>query len=131
MTKILIVEDAAFMRLVLRQILERAGYQVVSAIDGQEGLEQITAEKPDLVIMDMNMPRMNGLEALRAIRSDPAICSLPVLMASATLEDANIAEWQEAGATGYVTKPFQSEQLLVIIQQHLGGGNAGGRGGEG
>jgi len=121
LAKILIVDDTAFMRRLLQQILQAAGYEVVCAVDGQECLDVVGAEKPDLVIMDLNMPRMNGLEALRALRADPTTCSLPVLVASASLQDADIAEMERAGANGHVSKPFQARQLLAIIRQHLVG----------
>lgn len=119
MTKILIVDDLALMRCLLQQILEASGYEVVCAADGQEGLDKVVAEGPDLVIMDWNMPRLNGLEALRVLRADPATRFLPVFMISAHLQPADIAEMKAAGANGLIPKPFQSKQLLAVIQEHL------------
>ena len=119
MTKILVVDDSALMRRLLQQVLQAAGYEVVCTADGQEGLDKVAAEKPDLVIMDRNMPKVDGMEALRVLRANPATRSLPVLMASARLEPADAAEIQAAGANGLVPKPFQSKQLLAIIRQHL------------
>lgn len=119
MAKILIVDDAAFMRRLLEQILRAAGYEVACAVDGQECLDMVGAEKPDLVIMDRNMPRMDGLEAIRALRADPVTRSLPVLVASASAQDADIAEMEAAGADGRVTKPFQAQQLLATVRLHL------------
>ena len=119
MAKILVVDDTALMRRLLQRILEMAGYEVVCAVDGQEGLEKVAAEKPDLVVMDWNMPQMDGLEALRALRADPATRSLPVLMASATSQDADITEMEAAGANGHVSKPFHAGQLLATVRQHL------------
>lgn len=119
MTKILVVDDSALMRRLLQQVLQAAGYDVVCAADGQEGLDKVAAEKPDLVIMDRNMPKVDGMEALRVLRANPATRSLPVLMASARLEPADAAEIQAAGANGLIPKPFQSQQLLAIIRQHL------------
>jgi len=107
------------MRRLLQQVLQAAGYEVVCTADGQEGLDKVAAEKPDLVIMDRNMPKVDGMEALRVLRANPATRSLPVLMASARLEPADAAEIQAAGANGLVPKPFQSKQLLAIIRQHL------------
>ncbi|RLC98546.1 MAG: response regulator [Chloroflexi bacterium] len=120
MAKILIVDDAAFMRRLSRQILQAAGYEVVCAVDGQECLDKVKVEKPDLVIMDRNMPRLDGLEALRALRADPVTRSLPVLVASASSRDIDIAEMEAAGADGYVPKPFQVKQLIIAVRQHLG-----------
>ena len=119
MTKILVVDDSALMRRLLQQVLQAAGHDVVCAADGQEGLDKVAAEKPDLVIMDRNMPKVDGMEALRTLRANPATRSLPVLMASARLEPADAAEIQAAGANGLIPKPFQSQQLLAIIRQHL------------
>ena len=119
MTKILVVDDSALMRRLLQQVLQAAGYEVVCSADGQEGLDKVAAEKPDLVIMDRNMPKVDGMEALRVLRANPATRSLPVLMASARLEPADAAEMQAAGANGLIPKPFQSQQLLTIIRQHL------------
>ena len=119
MTKILVVDDSALMRRLLQQVLQAAGYEVVCTADGQEGLDKVAAEKPDLVIMDRNMPKVDGMEALRVLRANPATRSLPVLMASARLEPADAAEIQAAGANGLIPKPFQSQQLLAIIRQHL------------
>jgi len=117
--KILVVDDSALMRRLLQQVLQAADYEVVYAADGQEGLDKVAVEKPDLVIMDRNMPKVDGMEALRVLRANPATRSLPVLMASARLEPADAAEIQAAGANGLVPKPFQSKQLLAIIRQHL------------
>lgn len=119
MAKILIVDDAAFMRRLLEQILRAAGYEVACAVDGQECLDMIEDEKPDLVIMDRNMPRMDGLEAIRALRADPATRSLPVLVASASAQDVDIAEMEAAGVNGRVSKPFQVQQLLATVRQYL------------
>ena len=119
MTKILVVDDSALMRRLLQQVLQAAGYEVVCSADGQKGLDKVAAEKPDLVIMDRNMPKVDGMEALRVLRANPATHSLPVLMASARLEPADAAEIQAASANGLIPKPFQSQQLLTIIRQHL------------
>jgi len=81
----------------------------------------VLAEKPDLVIMDQMMPEMDGLEALRVLRANPATCSLPVLVASAIQDPGEVAELVRAGADGYVSKPFQAAQLLEIVRRHLPG----------
>ncbi|MDY6877415.1 MAG: response regulator [Chloroflexota bacterium] len=119
MTKILVVDDSALMRRLIQKVLQTAGYEVICAADGQEGLDKIAAEKPDMVIMDRNMPQVDGMEALRALRTNPVTSSLPVLVTSARLGFAEAAEMQTAGANGLIPKPFQSKQLLAIIRQHL------------
>jgi len=120
--KILIVDDAALMRRVLQHILQKAGYQVISAVNGRECLEKVETEKPDLVIMDRVMPEMDGLEALRALRANSVTFSLPIIIASAGQEAEDIAEMKAAGADGYVSKPFQPAQLLAAVQQRLTAG---------
>ena len=122
MVKILIVDDAALMRRVLQHILQKAGYQVISAVNGRECLEKVETEKPDLVIMDRVMPEMDGLEALRTLRANSVTFSLPIIIASAGQEAEDIAEMKAAGADGYVSKPFQPAQLLAAVQQRLTAG---------
>lgn len=119
MAKILVVDDAALMRRLLEQILQAAGHEVTCAVDGQECLDRIEAEKPDLVIIDRNMPRLDGLGTIRALRANPATCYLPVIIASATLQQADVAEMEAAGASGSVSKPFQASQLLALVCQQL------------
>lgn len=119
MAKILIVDDDAFMRHLLQKILQQAGYTILIAKDGQEGIDKIASEKPDLVILDQHMPNMNGDEALRVLRDNPDTRSLPVLIASATSDAEDIEKLKHAGATGFALKPFQPKQLLSTIQQYL------------
>ncbi|MEA3349032.1 MAG: response regulator [Chloroflexota bacterium] len=119
MTKILIVDDDAFMRRLLHQVLHQSGYEVIIATNGQEGINKIASENPDLVVMDQHMPNMNGDEALRILRADPNTRALPILIASATLESNDVEKLERAGATGFIPKPFQVKQLLPTIQQQL------------
>lgn len=93
--------------------LSYAGYEVKTAHDGVEGLELIRTEKPDLVLLDVRMPRMDGLSVLRALRDDPDTTTPPVIMLSASLQDQQTA--LEAGAQYFLTKPYRSGDLIDAV----------------
>ncbi|AFG38408.1 response regulator [Spirochaeta africana] len=116
--KILIIDDSATMRQMINIILKGAGHEVVQASEGSEGLAALD-NSFDLVITDYNMPNMNGAEVIRRIRGGSAHPAVPVLMVTTESEDAKKQEGKEAGATGWVTKPFQKEQLLGVIDKVL------------
>src|SRR5438876_2852727 len=115
-SRILVVDDDPQIRRVLRTALVAQGYEAADARNGEEALERLQEEKPDLVILDVNMPRMNGLETCRAIRttSDVAIIMLTVRDA-----ESDKIEALDAGADDYVTKPFSSPELLARIRAAL------------
>jgi CheY-like chemotaxis protein len=106
MARVLVVDDSPFMVRLVTYILEEAGYETVSAENGKAALDLMSGDLPDLVFLDTMMPQMDGLETLRAIRADPQTRDVPVLMLTAKTqaEDYRVAE--EAGANGYLTKPF-------------------------
>lgn len=115
--KILTVDDD---RHVVRQIqvnLERAGYRVVTAFDGREALEKVEVEKPDLIVLDVLMPHLDGFEVLKRLRSDPQTCRIPVLMLSARAQEA--PEDRPLGVSGYLTKPFSPFELVASVQRLL------------
>lgn len=118
--KLLVVDDLEFMRTLIRDILESGGHEVVAeAADGRQALLLRRAWKPDLTLMDISMPRMDGLEALRRIKSeDPAS---PVVMCSSLGDQEKILEAIRYGASDYVVKPFRKERLLSAVRK------AGGR----
>jgi CheY-like chemotaxis protein len=101
-------------------VLEEAGYETVSAENGKAALEVMAADPPDLVFLDSMMPEMDGLETLRAIRANPQTTEVPVLMLTAKTqaEDYRLAE--EAGANGYLTKPFSQSDVLDSVARYLG-----------
>jgi CheY-like chemotaxis protein len=121
MAKILLVEDNEMNRDMLSRRLERRGYTVVCAMDGQEGVAQARAQRPDLVLMDMSLPVLNGWEATQQLKADPATSAIPIiaLTAHAMAEDEQRA--REAGCDDYDTKPVELERLLGKIQKHLPG----------
>lgn len=120
--KFLIVDDFATMRRIVRNILKEIGYQNVDeAEDGQEALKKLRAGAFDFVVSDINMPNMNGFDLLRQIRTDDALKSLPVLMVTAEAKKEDIIMAAQAGASGYIVKPFTKatleEKLAKILKK--------------
>mgnify|MGYP003298773239 FL=1 len=116
---ILICDDAAFMRMMLKDILVKEGYEVVGeAVNGADGVEKYNSLKPDLVTMDITMPEMDGIAALKAIRaSDPAA---KVVMCSAMGQQAMVVESIQAGARDFIVKPFQKDRVIEAIKKQIG-----------
>jgi CheY-like chemotaxis protein len=112
MPKILIVEDNEMNRDMLSRRLERRGFSVVIAIDGAEGVSMTKAEKPDLVLMDMSLPVMNGWEATRIIRADPETAAVPVIALTAHSMPGDREKAMEAGCNDYDVKPVELPRLL-------------------
>ena len=120
MKKILTVDDSASVRQMIKLTLSGAGYQVSEAVNGADGLSKAQACTVDLVVTDLNMPIMNGLGLIRELRKLPAYSGVPVLFLT-TESDADIKKQAKAaGATGWITKPFQQDQLLSIVKKVLG-----------
>ena len=111
-TKFLVVDDFSTMRRIVRNLLKELGYtNVDEAEDGSMALAKLRAEKFDFVVSDWNMPVMDGLTMLQNIRADPALAKLPVLMVTAEAKKENIIAAAQAGASGYVVKPFTAATL--------------------
>ena len=115
--KILTVDDSASIRQMVTFTLKQAGYEVVEAEDGVQGLSKAQAETPHLIITDLNMPNMNGIEMIRGIRQQPQHKFTPILMLTTESDDSKKAEGKQAGATGWIVKPFNPEQLIKVIQK--------------
>jgi DNA-binding response OmpR family regulator len=120
--KILIVDDEPDLVSTVEYRLKFADCEVVTASNGEEGLEQARAEKPDLILLDTNMPVMNGHEMLERLRADGALKHIPVLMLTARCEPQDIAAASAHGVTDYVTKPFDFAELMAKIQMALKSG---------
>ena len=116
MSRVLVVDDEADIRGLLRDLLERAGHSVVEAADGREGLRLFHAEQPDLVILDVSMPGFDGWQTLERIRE---LSSVPVLMLTARTQEMDKVRGLRAGADDYVTKPFGRQELLARVEAHL------------
>lgn len=114
---ILVVDDAAFMRMMIRDILSREGYAIQEAVNGRDAIEKFRDMRPDLVTLDITMPEIDGVEALRAMRQiDP---EARVLMVSAMGQQKMIVEALEAGAADFLVKPFQPTKVLHTVKKCL------------
>ena len=119
MPRVLIIEDNEENRDALSRRLQRRGYDVVMACDGQRGVEMAKSESPDLVLMDMNMPVLDGWRASRIIRSDPATAALPIIGLTAHALTGDRKKAIEAGCSDYHTKPVDFSQLMTQIETLL------------
>jgi len=119
--RLLVVDDSSTMRRIIRNSLKVVGYEdILEAENGEGALARLQSEKVDLVITDWNMPVMNGLELVTAMRSTPALKEIPVLMVTTVAEKENILMAMQAGVTNYVVKPFDAATLKKKIDQILG-----------
>ena len=121
MTKILLVEDNEMNRDMLSRRLARKGYEVVIAIDGQQGIEMARSETPDLILMDMSLPVVDGWEATRQLKSAPETQSIPVIALTAHAMAGDREKAVEAGCNDYDIKPIELPRLLEKIETLLGG----------
>jgi two-component system chemotaxis response regulator CheY len=117
--RILAVDDSATMRQLVRMTLTRAGYEVVEAEDGAKGLQKATAETFDMVLSDINMPNMNGMDLLRNLRQMAQYKFIPIVLVTTESQLEKKQEGKRAGATGWIVKPFEPEQLLAVIAKVL------------
>jgi two-component system, chemotaxis family, chemotaxis protein CheY len=120
MAKILAVDDSASLRQMVAFTLKEAGHEVVEAADGDEGLDAAKGGAADLVISDINMPKMDGLTLVRELRNLPDYKFTPILLLTTESSAEKKQEGKEAGATGWLVKPFNPEQLLSTIKRVLG-----------
>lgn len=120
MIKILLVEDNEMNRDMLSRRLERKGFQVLIAVDGQEGIDKAKGESPNLILMDMNLPIIDGWEATRQLKADAATASIPIIGLTAHAMSGDREKCLEAGCDQYDTKPVDFPGLLVKIQALLG-----------
>jgi len=119
MKRILIVEDKATSRELLRNILEPRGYAVIEAVDGFDGLAKASEGLPDLILMDLHMPKLNGMEVLRKLRADPRFASTPVIAITASAMQGDRERALAAGFNGYLTKPVSLDTLRAEISRHI------------
>lgn len=117
MKKVLVVEDHPDMRELLTFQMERMGYQVIPAKNGQEGVEKALKERPQLILMDIMMPGMDGREATRILRSNHDTQDIPILAATVLFRDLDVKSCFEAGCNGYLLKPFTFQELQGKIQE--------------
>ena len=117
---ILTVDDSPSVRRMVAMTLRGAGFDVVEACDGKEALGQATAQRFDAIITDQNMPNMDGLGFIRAFRATPASQGVPIVFLSTESEAGLKAQARDAGALGWIIKPFNQDQLLAVIRKMVG-----------
>ncbi|MFM2432207.1 MAG: hypothetical protein RLZZ511_3421 [Cyanobacteriota bacterium] len=121
MSTVLVVEDSVTQREMITDLLKGSGLTVTVATDGMEALEHIEGDCPDLVVLDIVMPRMNGYEVCRRLKSDPKTQSVPVVMCSSKGEEFDRYWGMKQGADAYIAKPFQPTELVGTVKQLLRG----------
>ncbi|MFH1897468.1 MAG: response regulator transcription factor [Candidatus Desantisbacteria bacterium] len=121
--KVLIADDQVHIRKIIADKISRAGYIVIAAEDGQEAVDMANDEKPDLIIMDIMMPRMNGMEAIKILKQDPGMSNIPILVLTAMEFGDNATELASIGINDndIITKPFSPKELLDRINARING----------
>jgi two-component system cell cycle response regulator DivK len=120
MTKrVLVIEDTEDNRQILRDLLTNAGYDVIEARDGAAGVETACLSRPDLILMDIQLPVLDGYEATRQIKSDPALRHVPIIAVTSYALSGDEAKTRAAGCDGYISKPFSPRKLLEMVRQYL------------
>jgi two-component system chemotaxis response regulator CheY len=115
--KILTVDDSKTMRDMLLMTLKRAGYEVIQAEDGRDGLDKLEANGADVIITDINMPVMDGITFIKECRRRSAFSATPILTLTTESSDKKKAEGRNAGATGWIVKPFNPEKLIRVVEK--------------
>ncbi len=117
--RILVVEDTEDNRRIVRDLLTSVGYELIEAADGAEGVALAQREKPDLILMDIQLPVLDGYEATRRIRATPDLAAVPIIAVTSYALSGDEAKTRAAGCDGYVAKPFSPRQLLAKIREFL------------
>lgn len=121
MTKtILAVDDSPSVRMMVRMTLTGAGYRVVEAVDGEDALSKASGQKLDAILTDQNMPKLDGIGFIRRFRQTPAAVGVPIVFLSTENQDSLKAQARDAGATGWMVKPFDQAQLLAVVRKMVG-----------
>jgi len=118
--KVLIADDEQNIVISLDFLLRREGFDVLVAADGEEALAKARSERPDLVLLDVMMPKMNGFDVCQALRADPEFASMRVLMLTAKGRDTEVTKGLGLGADAYMTKPFSTKELVAQVRSLLG-----------
>ena len=121
MSTVLVVEDSPTQREMITELLKGSGLKVIVAMDGMEALEKVQLSCPDLVVLDIVMPKMNGYEVCRRLKTDPKTQKVPVVMCSSKGEEFDRYWGMKQGADAYIVKPFQPRELLGTVKQLLRG----------
>ena len=117
---VLAIDDSASIRQMVAFTLKSSGYEVIEAVDGQDGLDKAKTRTVNLVLTDQNMPRMDGLTLIKSLRALPAYKSVPILMLTTESSDAMKSQGRSAGATGWLVKPFDPQKLIEVVKKVIG-----------
>ena len=117
--KILSIEDTSSFRILIRMTLEFEGFEVIEAIDGQTGLELVRSATPDLILLDLMLPDIKGLDVCRQIMADSRLCKIPIVVLSSSNDSDDIEHCMQAGVQGYLLKPFRPKFLIDMVRQRL------------
>ncbi|MGH3497600.1 MAG: response regulator [Nocardioidaceae bacterium] len=118
--RILVVDDTDSIRTLIRLNLELEGYDVAEAVDGQDCLDRVAALAPDLITIDVVMPKRDGFSTVRALKADPVTARIPVVMVTTQAHAADRRRGSELGVTAYIGKPFDPDELVAVVRQALG-----------
>jgi two-component system chemotaxis response regulator CheY len=116
---ILTVDDSASVRQMVKFTLSEAGYIVIEAVDGKDALAKL-AKPINLVITDLNMPNLDGIGLIRSVRANPGLKGLPIIMLTTESQESRKQEGKAAGATGWIVKPFSTQQILAVVKRVVG-----------
>lgn len=116
---ILTADDSPSMRQLIAFTLQNAGYQVIEAVDGKDALERLSRAPVQMLITDLNMPNLDGIELIRRVRALPQYKYVPIVMVTTESEDSRKQAGRDAGATAWIVKPFRSEQLVAVAKRFL------------
>ena len=116
---VLYVEDNEFNRKIVRQLLTRTRYRLREAVDGEAALGMVREERPDLILMDVQLPKMSGLDVTRALRGDPATADVPIIVVTSFALSGDEQRAMAAGASAYIAKPYSPRELLALINTFL------------
>ena len=119
MAKILIVDDSASMRQLVSFTIMEAGYEVLAAVNGKDALAKSAGVKLDMVITDLNMPEMDGIELIKQLRATAQYKFTPIIMLTTESQEGKKADGKKAGASGWIVKPFKPEQLIEVIKKYV------------
>ena len=117
---IITVDDSPSIRQMISFTLEKAGYEVMQAVDGMDAIDKLGSTAVNMMITDLNMPRMDGIELIKSVRANAQYKFMPIIMLTTESDDSKKQEGKTAGATGWIVKPFKPEQLIGVVKKVLG-----------
>jgi two-component system alkaline phosphatase synthesis response regulator PhoP/two-component system response regulator VicR len=119
--KIMAVDDERHIVRLIQVNLERSGFQVITAFDGPDALKKVETDRPDVIVLDVMMPKMDGFEVLKRLQANPETRNIPVIMLTAKAQDADVFRGWSSGVSAYLTKPFNPLELITFVKRILSG----------